>query len=130
MNANELRIRNIVFDTEQGKPDTITAIEEVRVSLQNAKLPYTPIEKIKPVALTDERLERFGFSKRYKHNGHDLFSIGFGAHYFEVKPVGDAFNHWYFYDSEGDVVTSNLIYVHQLQNLYFVLTGEELKIKL
>lgn len=23
MNANELRIRNIVFDTEQGKPDTI-----------------------------------------------------------------------------------------------------------
>ena len=67
----------------------------------------------KPIPLTEEWLERFGFHNNYRMEwwkGEILYDSGFVSK--EVPAHGTYVKH-----------------VHQLQNLYFALTGEELKYK-
>ena len=76
-----------------------------------------------PIPLTEEWLLKFGFEK---HPIEDRYtSLGFcglelvtktGIDYFVVKSI------------RGDVI-SFIKYVHQIQNLYFALSGEELAIR-
>lgn len=111
------------------------------------KMPYLGLQKVQaitskwingidvniisPIPLTEEHLIRFGFDNVRKnmlmcHNEYHNNRINEGAFY--VEPVGDAFNHWYLYH-KVKMITSNIRYVHQLQNLYFALCGEELELK-
>ena len=69
------------------------------------------IENIKPIPLTEEWLIKFGFEKRYE----DCFEYG-------KFILNDEF---IMMDID---ITIKCKHVHQLQNLYFALTGEELKI--
>lgn len=83
------------------------------------------------IPLTEEHLIKFGFDNVRKnmlfcHNEYHNRRINEGAYY--VEPVGDAFNHWYLYH-KVKMITSNIRYVHQLQNLYFALCGKELELK-
>ena len=103
MNANELRVGNWV---EQNSiqyrciPDTI-------VMLHNKEL------ELKPIPLTEEWLLRFGMDEAL--NGwwckDEVFSYREGY-------AGLGTNRW-----------TQIQHVHQLQNLYFALTGQELTIK-
>lgn len=88
-----------------------------------------------PIPLTEEWLKKFGFTKqgelnytRYWHKNPDaLFSFGNYARSNddpESKPTLKA----RCKDGQTNQVSiASLKYVHQLQNLYFALTGEELK---
>lgn len=65
-------------------------------------------------------------------SGFDLVEEG----EFLSKPVGDNqhririwTNGIFFFYSQNNVIATEIRYVHQLQNLIFVLTGEELKIE-
>lgn len=75
-----------------------------------------------PILLTEEWLERFGFILRgiyYHFPYNDIFKL-------QQYTVKNAY--WLRHSSESlDSVRIN--YVHQLQNLHFALTGEELTIK-
>ena len=85
-----------------------------------------------PIPLTPEIFVLNGFGE--DNNGHFLLDLQ--THYLEIIPMKDGFYPMYGQKREtsGDndnLVTLNRIdYVHQLQNLYFVLTGEELNIDL
>lgn len=75
--------------------------------------------EINSIELTEEWLLKFGFNK--KSNGYIILTemkeallVSFGNH--NVSINGIAFNH-------------SIKHVHQLQNLYFALTGEELTLK-
>ena len=68
------------------------------------------LEDLKPIPLTEEWLLKFGFRESNKY----LFKYKLG-----LKKRGDN----YFYDN------ISIKHVHQLQNLYFALTGEELTLK-
>jgi hypothetical protein len=81
-----------------------------------------------PIPLTEEWLLKFGFDKKTPYEGKLFYEIGHNEMYFKVKEVGDIYNHWYFYKWEW-ILTTNIQYVHQIQNLYYSLTGEELTIK-
>lgn len=79
---------------------------------------------VKPIELTPEIMKRLGF----KHEGKD-YRIEFkGCIYIafwsriksEIHALGIKF------DNETNNFTWHIKYVHQLQNLYFALTGEEL----
>jgi hypothetical protein len=83
---------------------------------------------IEPIPLTVEWLMKFGFNKVIDH------WIGFESYHYENK------NGWIYLIEEGFEIELNILkerhnlgrtykYVHQLQNLYFALTGEELTIK-
>jgi hypothetical protein len=73
-----------------------------------------PSDKLKPIPLTEEWLLKFGFDKidfQFIKNGIKLF------------PIRDLYYRGNF------PIKSDIKYVHQLQNLFFALTGEELTIK-
>lgn len=83
------------------------------------------INEYKPIALTEDWLLKFGFEK-------------IDYHRYKIKP--SKFDWYYTYSThdnafrfyiEDTIVCLNVIfYVHQLQNLYFALTGQELTLTL
>ena len=78
---------------------------------------------IKPIPLTEEWLLKFGFKKGF--NDTDM----------RVQVTKDcSMSIWTCDEKDNCIIGDDLVltiqYVHQLQNLYFVLTGEELIIKI
>ncbi len=67
-----------------------------------------------PIELNDEWLEKFGFEKV-----NDGFENGIRIEY---VPEMDC----YWLETNNEVQTSPIKFVHQLQNLYFALQGKEL----
>lgn len=140
MKANELRIGNLVFID--------THIELERVSMRIESISYNALSKehysmvfahsgdrfnfsyypfvsqMKPIPLSEEILLKCGFA--YNHpKSRDSFSLG----------------NIHFLLNDGDSVIGNglymngyrvadIKYLHELQNLYFAITGEELKVEL
>ena len=100
MKASELRIGNIV---KQG------IIESIGISLIQVSDTIYESEVIEPIQLTEEWLLKFGFRKVYKT-----------CYQYKDFILDDRF---IMMDID---ITIQLKYVHQLQNLYFALTGEEL----
>jgi hypothetical protein len=127
MRANELRIGNqieyYVFD-EFGKPQQ----EWVGgyVDIEDLKwLDQHPGDKhYRPIKLTEDILIRFGFYETTKeHYVSGLYTLN--------KPDGFYINKetMCYCDIDYEGTTNDRIkiqYVHQLQNLYFALTGKEL----
>ena len=76
-----------------------------------------------PIEITNERLEKIGFEENFKQ--YELQNFGLKV----VKDVNS--NVWICYvgflNQFNEICT--IKYVHQLQNLYFALTGEELELK-
>lgn len=129
MKATELRIGNYVECVDG--IDQISEIRETGVKLLkfNAHEPENLIhyfDWIKPLPITQEWLERFGFV--YDNDEDELIlddKLGVSlmcAHDSIVYYKGNLEPLWV------DVLL-NIEYVHQLQNLYFALTGNELTIQ-
>ena len=103
MKASELRIGNSIYQNED-----LVFVTTWRLKLiEDKSLDY------KSIPLTEEWLLKFGF----KNNRLGLFDC--------VKVGDDIGYHIYFIGKHLKEVQ----YVHQLQNLYFALTGYELEIK-
>ena len=108
MTANELRIGNLV-EEPKGYTHRIETISE------NSK------RKRYPIPLTEEWLVKFGFywdsKKVYLCKNVDAYRIRYvrsEVHLFQRSQL---------------VIIPHMKHVHQLQNLYHALTGEELTIK-
>lgn len=74
-----------------------------------------------PIKITEEWLVKIDFEK---YADHKWFGGPEGDLDISFKD-GEA----WMVDFEGNIISAPLKYVHQLQNLYFALTGEELEIK-
>jgi hypothetical protein len=119
MKANELRIGNIVLrepildNKYTNKPwrEIIVSSNDITACVVNEKA-------FKPIPLTEEWLLRFGFQLMSYGLRKDDFYIWNSNHEFEFLLVKG---------STEEYLT--IPYVHILQNLYFALTGEELKLK-
>ena len=90
----------------------------------------------KPIPLTEEWLLKFGFEIVHVKNKHYIINDPNGykdSH--KISILQTLNNQWYiaFSDNLGGykdyIPTTKIKYVHQLQNLYFALTNEELTIK-
>lgn len=130
MKASELRIGNYVLD-ERCVADAIRGILPDELHLGNSNsVNIIPLSEVKPIPLTEEWLLKFGFEK-----GTDFFLGEYRKGYYthgnlEVN-LDDQFSPT-IVDPEYNVhdIGNRCEYVHQLQNLYFALTGEELTPKL
>ena len=83
---------------------------------------------IKPIPLTEEWLIKLGFTQ-HTEKTQDFYIDDDGYSYWNICYGTD--NQWWFHAGlgNGDVPIANPQYVHQLQNLYYALTGTELEIK-
>lgn len=120
---NELRIGNII---QEGKIEQIdNSIDEVYYS-GDCYYQSNYCCNINPFPITEEWLLKFGFEKiidneftlRYDLKKDERFDYFFPKH--NLKSFGMRFQGACFFD-----VVKN---VHQLQNIYFALTGKELTI--
>lgn len=128
--ANELRVGNILLDKD-GKPAQVEAICRVPSSasylIEFAGLGNTSgfVEELKPIELSPEMLLRCGFEK----NGKNYFSHNDKFYHIQEDAYDCNGNFGYCLNDEKSIFLE-LKSLHQLQNLYFCLTGEELEINL
>jgi hypothetical protein len=122
MKANELRIGNLYDNNGNYFVVTPSTIESV---FENERV------WCKPIPLTEEMLFNCGFSKNVGHY------IVFGR--YKDKTLEVAYNNdtnetqYYVYvrgllDNEFVQLRHDLKYLHELQNLYFAITGNELSV--
>jgi len=124
MDARELRIGNVVSRIDLGNEELI--IETIIELGQKATIsgPIKVIceyDDIHPIPLTEEWLEKYGFTQD-ERNKFEWWDEEGGTS-FDNCLTGP----FRTYTNGGHVVL--IEYVHQLQNLYFALTGTELEIK-
>lgn len=133
MKANELRIGNLVkHDSFIG---FIVSIYKDGVIVDFTKNPFKidGYASIQPIPLTEEWLVKLGF-ERDKTGDLSIMINSIDTHLFFVV-TKDWFYPSLISEPEYSNTTPSCIglnriqYVHQLQNLYFALTGEELTIK-
>lgn len=115
MKSNELRIGNYILNPYQNKIYTVSGINDSS-TINNKDRIYIKTKEIdeysvninvfKPIQLTEDILVKCGFVKIDNDR-------------FELKSFGII-----------DISTKQGKHLHQLQNLYFALTGEELEITL
>lgn len=140
MKANELRIGNLIttligkevllpseiihkvgkigfFDVDIYNPEKSFAEQEPK----NIELAY-----VIGIPITEEWLLRFGFvllKDFYQYHGLKVYSYDNGE--FEILLQDD--NSFKYWEVKDVLYMDEQKYVHQLQNLYFALTGEEIE---
>lgn len=116
---NELRLGNLFYAAKDGYRLTVK-IKGIKKEEVNTALFEVSIKDLQGIPLTAEWLDKFGLA-RTRENIYRLHNSRFEIHLFP---------------KEGEHLVSfngyNLVwikYVHQLQNLVFDLTGEELSVR-
>lgn len=125
INPNELRIGDFVID----RYNDCICIDEYWMEVFMAIRDY---ESLQPIPLTPEILEKCGFDKQEHGSGN--FKAVSQCKQIESSYERTSIDHWngktFLTDIDGGTVGEELKSLHQLQNLYFALTGEELKVNL
>tara|TARA_R110002051_G_scaffold162219_1_gene233730 strand:+ start:37 stop:450 length:414 start_codon:yes stop_codon:yes gene_type:complete len=137
MDARELRVGNLVNEEVLGDclVETIFKTGQIEISVNNLtkegvvnkRCFIFNIDNFQPIPLTEERLVKFGFVYHSDYNA--LQKMGFSIENRATDKLStninkDEFGVWYINSYLREVK-----HVHQLQNLYFALTGEELTTK-
>jgi len=140
MKATELRIGNYLqYDKRLHSVrglDINHGLVLTPIEVPNQGYPCVHLDTIKPIPLTEEWLLKFGFEEEHDEHGYGLV--------FKFKTTQDVFMKViYEHEFRGLYLDKNMNkgfygfrfsnidykYVHQLQNLFYALCGEELTIK-
>lgn len=116
MKANELRIGNWVYNHEPRKEYLLQVESGNQIDFES--------EYYLPIPLTEEWLLKFGFKTvRNSFLSFQLIYEQYGLHF---KVFKNGVISFVLKDRNGKDEYRQINHVHQLQNLYFALTGEEL----
>jgi len=107
LTANELRIGNLVYYCD----------EVAIVDVNSIKLVTINHKGFSPIPLTEEWLVKLGFEK-YGNGLNAIFHIK------TIEFISHPFNDVFY--MRNSPCTVHIKSIHQLQNLYFALTGKEL----
>lgn len=149
MKANELRIGNLVNtinrEGEIHLPNSMVfSVQEIgfdcilcdidKIPAQEKTLPIFAVRDLCPIDLTEEWAIKCGFVKQkwqgYNPAGYCDYVLN-DVIRLEKREVFsfNCYGHPYDESIESNGFSFDVLYVHQLQNLYFALVGEELEIK-
>jgi hypothetical protein len=128
MKASDLRIGNLVYfpveDDEGRIKNHLFKIYGEDIFKMEESKEY--LESHKPILLTEEWFVKLGFIK----SGSKLLYLPIpemrSEIHFEKQTYGNVIT---LQSSVGMFIPNDILYVHQLQNLYHSLTGKELEIK-
>lgn len=124
IDANELRIGNLVInhlnEIHTIKPSNILAQYQFDVAGE---------EGYKPIPINEEWLFKFGFEYyNCGNNSRSTYKCFNGLYFISIDVrKSDRYDLWYKQDSEFINFSRSLMYVHELQNIYYCLTEVELK---
>jgi hypothetical protein len=128
MKASELRIGNyikLMFNYEDYETIQVTSDELVDVDKKRADY--------EPLPLTEDWLLKFGFENIDKgDNDYITYSDSNHDYYLQIDVRRKDSKYTILDNTNYELISFSMVdivYVHQLQNLYFALTGEELTIK-
>lgn len=87
------------------------------------------IKQVTPITLTEEWLLKFGFEETGNQN-FEITIKEFGNRKISFTKMMDEWGLGLIFNDgkRVPIFPTNIYFVHQLQNLYFALTGEELKL--
>lgn len=127
MTIQELRIGNWVL---KNPPNDYRKVEQINTDgwvWLSAAVGPTEIKDVLPVPLTPELLEKIGFEKDESDEENTWWRLKFGRFTFETDSSVEGKKVYVItFGKEIDYVTT----LHQLQNLFYILTGNELTINL
>lgn len=123
MEAKELRMGNYIRDIESEREGYVLTIGKITstVKMEFSELTQK-FEEYEPIELTEEWLLKFQFSEI----DEKLYCIRFRLNRVDIYKMISGDYPFYFRFNQVDV---EIKYVHQLQNLFFALTGSELELK-
>jgi len=122
MKASELRQNNWIRNRKLKKDEQVFMLGSW---VGNGKINDSDSHGFIPIALNEEWLLKFGFVS----DGEKIASFDLELEEYSTLSV-DINGVWMVgYSYEWGGTTKSIKYVHQLQNLYFALTGSELTIK-
>ena len=143
MNANEFRIGNLVIDNLT-KEILVCCGTHCDTNGTNTKIDFSVINREKyhlpngweaePIAITEEWLLKFGFEKEKRNRFYSYYLNNDDENEYSRQRI----DYWFGEDNfcAAELCRAGvcfkrvkLKYVHQIQNLYFALTNEELTIK-
>ena len=131
MKATELRIGNFISinfgNCDDGKTTIVEGISDCEI--YNEEHGYSPCNEFKPILLTEQWLLDFGFEDE---GGDDyVLTKGENALLLTVEKDSISVSLIYLYGTYNSeyIFLKDILYVHQLQNLYFALTQKELVLK-
>lgn len=132
MKASELRIGNLLQDKvskTELKVIELTEKDIITYVVDRSMFPLKHGWGLEPIPLTEEWLLKFGFEEDGESfiHGNGWLIVDWPTVHYSI----DIWRHNENYPTTSDwsEIPSCIDYVHQLQNLYFALTGEELTIK-
>lgn len=117
MKANELRIGNWVEQPNDGVTRVTAILNDLQIKTETGYID----KYCRPIPLTEEWLLKFGFEK-----ADEIYFIEFDVYSMTIKEYEKG---KYILNPETHFNYVDIEYVHQLQNLYFALTGQELELK-
>lgn len=129
MKANELRIGNLVYLIPVNELVKINKLQQET----EGKITFLELGMYEPIQITEKYLTSLGFEcsekmndgfLRYEKLWEKLDIDDGGDRYFEILKHGSQ-DYWICDNLEYPFYV-RLQYIHQLQNLHFALTGEEL----
>lgn len=124
MEASELRLNNLLMYEDSIVPIIGMENNDESVIVKINSLTSVDYKKLKPIALTAEWFSRLGFKEAYRSKSRVRFDLPNYCRYDFDLDSNKILQGFLFF---GNYIKCN--YLHQLQNIYFTLTGEELKIK-
>lgn len=129
LKANELRIGNYL--NYQGKIIKVEGIHNRTIYHSDRQFDQVGVEKyitFEPIPLTEEWLLRFGFEKEHVTVNDIIINIyRLGDYEISIYLQGNETQKGYYLPHSLQS-RAYIKYVHQIQNLYFSLTNNELKL--
>lgn len=133
MKVQELRVGNLINHKERGQI-TVRSLEADFPEFTEGEMAINgfPESELNPIPLTEEWLLKFGFGFEKHPVYHFVSPDGRWYTYFVNRGYNPPGSEEFAFDKMtggGEITLAFIKHVHQLQNLYFALTGEELTIK-
>ena len=131
MEAKELRLGNLILYRDE--PREVSSISKFTITFYNEYWVDDPIIdldffRLKPMLLTDEYLLKIGFEKHHMDYFFKRYDIDDFRSEVEISESSDG-NGFILCVSYNEYwIGEPFLYVHQLQNLWFSLTGKELEV--
>lgn len=119
--ANELRIGNWILLNGEPIPVGWSLIKDIRDQNKGIETSQNKKCKYEGIPLTSEIIEKAGF---------EVYGNSLSVYQTTYEKDGIVLNNIFNLVGEDGGIGRPLQYVHQLQNLYFALTGTELNIEL